>query len=77
MSALAYEFVQALSIEERLLDALRTQGPQMLEEIVHFLTDASWVQVFLAVDRLSRAEAISLQPVRRCEYRVALIRPTA
>ncbi len=61
MSASAYDkFVQASSIEERLLDALRTQGLQMLKAIVHFLADASWAQVFLAVDRLSRVEAIPL-----------------
>ncbi len=73
MSASAYEFVQAPSTEERLLEVKLTQGPQVPEESAHCLTDASWGQVFLTVDRLGRAGAIAFQPVRRCDYRVALI----
>ncbi len=77
MSASAHDFIHCTSTEERVLEALRARGPQTLEALVYCLTDASWSQVFLAVDRLSRAGMVSLQPVRRCEYRVSLERTAA
>jgi hypothetical protein len=77
MSASAHDFIHCTSTEERVLEALRARGPQTLEALAYFLTDASWSQVFLAIDRLSRVGMISLQPVRRCEYRVSLIKRAA
>jgi hypothetical protein len=77
MSASAHDFTDCMSTEERVLEALRARGPQTLEALACFLTDASWSQVFLAIDRLSRAGMISLQPVRRGEYRVSLKRDAA
>lgn len=77
MSALAYDVIHCTSTEERVLEALRARGPQTLEALAYSLSDASWSQVFLAIDRLSRAGMISLQPVRRCEYRVSLKRAAA
>jgi hypothetical protein len=60
------------STEELLLAVLRAQGPQTLETLCS-LPEIGSSQILLAVDRLSRSGAISIEPIARCEYRVALV----
>jgi hypothetical protein len=61
-----------LSTDERLLESLQS-GPQTLENLSS-IPGLDWAQVFMAIDRLSRAGAVSLQRIRRCEYQVSLAR---
>ena len=66
----------SVSVDERLLMALRETGPQTLEKLA-LLPGLSWPQVFLAIDRLSRSGAVSLQRTRRFEYEVSINRMAA
>lgn len=58
--------------EVLILAVLREQGPQTLESLCA-VPEVSSSQALLAVDRLSRSGAVSIKPIARCEYRVALI----
>ncbi len=77
MSAMSNDFTTSLSTDELLLDALRGMQPQTIESLCSLLPGMTWSQVFLAVDRLSRVGAVSLQPIRRCEYQVSLNKTAA
>jgi len=77
MNAIANEVSASLSTDELLLEALRGMQPQTIESLCTLLPGMTWSQVFLAVDRLSRAGAVSLQPTQRCEYQVSLRRAVA
>lgn len=72
MSAISNDVSTSLSTDELLLEALRGMGPQTIESLCSSLPNMTWSQVFLAVDRLSRAGVVLLQPVQRCEYQVSL-----
>ncbi len=59
--------------EERLLSALRREGPQSLDGL------CAWPvigvsQGLLVVDRLSRAGVVSIELVRPCDDRVSLVK---
>jgi len=58
--------------EVLVLEALRTGGPQTIEQLAYAMKQVSWSQVFLAVDRLSRSGAVRLSRVDRGGYRVML-----
>lgn len=58
--------------QERLLEVLREKGPQTLDHLCE-LPDLNWAQVLLAVDHLSRAREISIEPIGQREYRVSLM----
>ncbi len=60
---------------EWLLAILERNGPQTLDDLGASVPSASWAQLFLAVDRLSRAGAITLRVIGRGEYLVSLARP--
>jgi len=77
MSTICNEVTASLSTDELLHEALRGMQPQTIESLCALLPGMTWSQVFLAVDRLSRAGAVSLQPSQRCEYQVSLRRAVA
>ena len=58
--------------QERLLEVLREKGPQTLDRLCE-LPDLNWAQVLLAVDHLSRAREISIEPIGQREYQVSLM----
>jgi hypothetical protein len=62
---------ECCSVESRLLDVLRENGPQTLERLCA-LPDVSWAQVLLAVDHLSRTHAVAIELIAPCEYQVSL-----
>ncbi|MCS6290887.1 MAG: hypothetical protein H8K10_18160 [Nitrospira sp.] len=59
------------SIEGRVIEVLREQGPQTLECLCA-LPDVSWAQVLLAVDHLSRSCTVAIERIAPCEYQVSL-----
>jgi hypothetical protein len=63
---------QVSTVEALVLEALRTGGPQTIEQLASDMKQISWSQVFLAVDRLSRSGAVRLSRVDRGGYRVTL-----
>ena len=72
MSAMSDDITTPVSTDELLLEALRGMQPQTIESLCSLLSGMTWSQVFLAIDRLSRVGAVTLQPIRRCEYQVSL-----
>ncbi|MGH8712156.1 MAG: hypothetical protein ACREVA_12750, partial [Burkholderiales bacterium] len=76
MNTTGQECDKRCSTDERLLSALRGEGPQTIEMLAS-LPGLSWPQVFMAVDRLSRSGAVSLRPTGRGEYQVSLNRAAA
>jgi hypothetical protein len=48
------------SIDEWVLSTLQQHGTQTLDQIGKLLPEVNWAQLFLAIDRLSRAGKISL-----------------
>ena len=59
---------------EWLVDILQRNGPQTLDALGTSTPSASWAQLFLAVDRLSRSGSITLRSVGRGTYLVSLAR---
>jgi hypothetical protein len=59
------------SSDDLLIDALRRGGPQTIEGLSS-LSGLSWVQVFLAIDRLSRTGTVSLQRLPSRHYQVSV-----
>ncbi|HJU06692.1 MAG TPA: hypothetical protein VJ692_16205 [Nitrospiraceae bacterium] len=64
------------AIDQCLLEALQSAGPQTLEGLCA-QAGLTWAQGFLAIDRLSRTGAVLLQQARRCEYRVSIKKAAA
>jgi len=60
--------------EERLVDILQSTGPCTLDEVLTYLPDLSWGEVFLAVDRMSRRERVLLRQVSYSTSQIALNR---
>lgn len=65
------EAVTMSPTEQRLLDALRTSGPFMLDTI-SMLFDMSWAQAFLVIDRLSRSRHVMLHRTASRDYLVSI-----
>lgn len=57
--------------ERRVLEILRENGPQTLDHLCA-LPDLGWAQVLMAVDHLSRCEAIALELIAPREYQVSI-----
>jgi hypothetical protein len=49
-----------LTVADRILHMVRDMPDCSLEELTHCLSDVSWSDVFLEVDRLSRSGQLSL-----------------
>ena len=64
----------ASGVEQRLLDALKMKGAQTIEQLASLQPTVSWAQVFLAIDRLSRAGLVFLRRDGGCRYCVSLNR---
>ena len=64
--------VESRSIDERILDALRTDGTQTLDRLSHALPAEGWAPLFLAIDRLSRAGKIAIGPPKNGDYLVSV-----
>jgi hypothetical protein len=59
-------------LEDLVRSALRLSGPTSIDHLVGLVPSASWSQIFLAVDRLSRSGLVTLRRTPHGEYRVAL-----
>lgn len=62
------------SVEQRLLGALKTRGAQTIEQLASSQPTVSWAQVFLAIDRMSRAGMVFLRREGGARYCVSLNR---
>lgn len=59
-------------LEASLLEALRE--PQTMDQLAARFPAMSWSQIFLSVDRLSRAGFVSIRRGRARDYTIALTR---
>jgi len=69
--------VTCLEIGSRLLEIVERSPGCDLEEVVAECPDLTWNQVFLELDRMSRAGLVILKQSRRGHYRVVPCKNTA
>lgn len=65
--------VEVRSIDERILDSLRTDGTQTLDHLSHAWPAEGWAPLFLAIDRLSRVGKIVIGPPKNGDYLVSIM----
>ena len=61
-----------MPIEEAIIEKLRRTGPCYLDEVVMYLPNFSWGEIFIAVDRMSRDERLLLRKRGCSDYQIAL-----
>ena len=59
-------------IEMAIVEKLRESGPCCLDDVVMYLPNCSWGEVFGAVDRMSRDGRVSLRQVGYSTYQISL-----
>ena len=59
-------------IEEAIAEKLREGGPCCLDDVVTYLPNFSWGEVFSAVDRMSRDGRLSLRQLGYSTYQLTL-----
>jgi hypothetical protein len=61
-----------MPVEEAIMEQLRLRGPCCLNDVVTYLPDLSWGEVFLAIDRLSRSGRVLHYRLSSSTYQIAL-----
>lgn len=59
------------SIEDWILNIVDARGAVTLDQLGEFVSSASWVSAFLAVDRLSRSGQITLRRIENGDYQIS------
>ena len=59
-------------VEEAIIGKLRRSGPCCLDDVVAYLPNCSWGEVFVAVDRMSREGRVWLHQLGYSTYQIAL-----
>ena len=59
-------------MEKAITEKLRENGPCSLDDIVKALSNSSWGEVFLAVDRMSRDGRLVLHQYSYSAYQISL-----
>jgi hypothetical protein len=62
----------AMPIEAAIVEQLRLRGPCCLDDVVTYLPDFRWGEVFGAVDRMSRDGRVLLRQLGYSTYQIAL-----
>ena len=60
------------SAEEVVIEMLRKASPCCLDDLVTYLPNLSWGEVFVAVDRMSRDGRVSLRQLGYSTYQITL-----
>ena len=58
--------------EEAVIEMLQRTGPSCLDDVVTYLPNLSWGEVFVAVDRMSRDGRVLLRQVGYSTYQITL-----
>jgi len=61
-----------MPVEEAIVETLQRRGPCCLDDVVTYLPNFSWGEVFLAVDRMSRDGRVSLLQLGYSNYQITL-----
>ena len=75
MNATTESPTPSILTDEKLIASLKRRGPLTIEELSSE-SGMSWVQMFFAIDRLSRAGAVSLRrigPAYQVAYKQAML----
>jgi hypothetical protein len=64
--------INAAAQEEAIIELLQRTGPCCLDDVVTYLPDLSWGEVFVAVDRMSRDGRLLLRQLGYSAYQIAL-----
>ena len=64
--------IEASAKEEDVIEMLQTTGPCCLDDVVRYLPNLSWGEVFVAVDRMSRDGRLLLRQLGYSTYQIAL-----
>ena len=64
--------LQRPSAAEWIVDLLRTDGPQTMDQLANAVPGINWAQFFLAVDRLTRSGQVRVWPPHNGDYLVSL-----
>ena len=59
-------------IEAAIIELLRISGPCCVDDVVRYLPDLSWGEVFGAVDRMSRDGRVLLSQLGYSTYQITL-----
>ncbi len=65
-------FYAMMPIEAAIIELLRSSGPCCLDDVVTYLPNFSWGEVFSAVDRMSRDGRVLLRQLGYSTYQIAL-----
>jgi hypothetical protein len=60
------------SAEKSVIETLQSTGPCSLDDLVRYLPNLSWGEVFVAVDRMSRDGRVVLHQLGYSTYQIAL-----
>jgi hypothetical protein len=61
------------TVEQQVVARLTQDGPQSLEQLSSTLRTVSWVELVLALDRLSRTQDIELWRTETGQYRISQV----
>ena len=61
-----------MTVEEAIIEKLRRNGPCCLDDVVSYLPDLTWGEVFSAIDRMSRDGRLLLHQLGYSTYQIAL-----
>ena len=61
-----------MPIEAAIIELLRSSGPCCLDDVVTYLPNFSWGEVFSAVDRMSRDGRVLLRQLGYSTYQISL-----
>ena len=70
--SLQQEVNTMLPLEEAIVERLQKGGPCCLDDVVTYLPNSSWEEIFLAVDRMSRNGRLSLLQIGYSTYLIRL-----
>ena len=59
-------------VEEAILDKLRESGPCCLDDVVTYIPNLTWGDVFSAVDQMSRDGRLSIRQLGYSTYQISL-----
>ena len=63
------------SAEDAVIDILQKTGPCCMDDLVTYLPNHAWSEIFVAVDRMSRDGRLVLRRISRSGYQVSLPSP--
>jgi hypothetical protein len=61
-----------MTIDEAIIELLRISGPCCIDDVIAYLPDLTWGEVFRAIDRMSRDGRVLQRQLGYSTYQIAL-----